>query len=85
MAALVATPLELPGQAEPSIVAGPDGGYVLTWIDRVDGGARLGYAQLDARGAVLRQGRIAEGKDWFVNWADFPSLAILDNGDWLTF
>ena len=85
LAALVATPLELPGQAEPSIVAGPDGGYVLTWIDRVDGGARLGYAQLDARGAVLRQGRIAEGKDWFVNWADFPSLAILDNGDWLTF
>ena len=84
-AAMVATPLELPGQAEPSVVAGPDDGYVLTWIDRVDGGARLSYAQLDARGAVQRQGRIAEGKDWFVNWADFPSLVILDNGDWLTF
>lgn len=83
--ALEATPLELPGQAEPSIVAGPDDGYVLTWIDRVDGGALLSYAQLDARGSVRRQGRIAEGKDWFVNWADFPSLAILDNGDWLTF
>ena len=84
-AALEATPLALPGQAEPSIGAGPGGGYVLTWIDRVDDGARLEFAQLDARGEVLRRGRIAEGSDWFVNGADFPSLAILDNGDWVTF
>jgi len=85
-AALEVRPLELPGQAEPSIVAGPGGGYVLTWTERREGGAaRLAFATLDAAGAVVRSGLIAEGRDWFVNWADFPSLAILDNGDWLTF
>lgn len=85
-AALEARQLPLPGQAEPSIVADPGGGYVLTWIERPEGGAaRLAYATLDADGAVARRGVIAEGRDWFVNWADFPSLAILDNGDWVSF
>jgi hypothetical protein len=28
---------------------------------------------------------IAKGCDWFVNWADFPSLTIAENGDWLSF
>jgi len=85
-AALEMTALALPGQAEPSIVAHPAGGYVLTWIDRVDGGgARLEFARLDDAGKVGQRGRIAQGDDWFVNWADFPSLAILDNGDWLSF
>lgn len=84
-AALEASALDLPGQAEPSIVAHPRGGFVLTWLERVEGGARLEFALLDGQGQVQRQGRIAEGRDWFVNWADFPSLAILDNGDWLSF
>lgn len=85
-AALEAQPLELPGMAEPSVVANGERGFVLTWIDRgPDGVTHLRFAALDRVGAVLREGEIASGKDWFVNWADFPSLAIADNGDWVTF
>jgi hypothetical protein len=83
---LEVVPLELPGQAEPSVVADRDGGFVLTHIDRDAGGvAHLRYALLDAAGRVEREGEITHGKDWFVNWADFPSLVIADNGDWVTF
>jgi hypothetical protein len=79
------TPLDLPGQAQSSLVADPSGGYVLTWIDREAEVAHLRFATLDARGDVQERGEIASGRDWFVNWADFPSLAIADNGDWVTF
>lgn len=33
----------------------------------------------------MGEGLIAEGKNWFVNWADTPSLTVLDNGDWVAF
>lgn len=28
---------------------------------------------------------VARGCDWFVNWADFPSLVVADNGHWVSF
>jgi hypothetical protein len=85
-AALESVALDLPGQAEPSIVADGERGFVLTWIDREPGGlAHLRFAALDLGGAPQREGEIASGDDWFVNWADFPALAIADNGDWVSF
>lgn len=77
--------LELPGQAQPSVVADPGGGFILSWIDREAGHAHLRFAELDRDGRLQRRGEIADGSDWFVNWADFPSLAVLDNGDWVSF
>jgi hypothetical protein len=81
---LTLTPLELPGQAQGSALA-TDQGFVLSWIDRENNEAALRFAELDATGAVQRRGDIARGSGWFVNWADFPSLVIADNGDWLSF
>ncbi|MGH8310103.1 MAG: sialidase family protein, partial [Steroidobacteraceae bacterium] len=46
--------------------------------------ASLWFAVIDRNGRELRRGRIATGANWFVNWADFPSLRVLDNGDWVT-
>ncbi|MBV6414039.1 MAG: hypothetical protein IT479_09630 [Xanthomonadales bacterium] len=68
----------------PSLAVDPRRGLVLTWQTRSAGVARLHYALLDGQGRELRRGEVASGRDWFVNWADFPSLAILDNGDWVT-
>ncbi len=57
--------------------------------------ARLRGAQAAHAGArrharaVADRGRrlqlVREGCNWFVNWADFPSAVVADNGDWLTF
>lgn len=58
---------------------------VLSWQARVDDGcAALRAAEWNPaskRFAPVRE--IASGCDWFVNWADIPSLLVTDNGDWL--
>ncbi|MGH8284710.1 MAG: sialidase family protein, partial [Steroidobacteraceae bacterium] len=71
-----------PGQ--PSVAVDPREGFVLTWQEREGGRASLWFAVIDRNGRELRRGRIATGANWFVNWADFPSLRVLDNGDWVT-
>lgn len=77
-------PIELPGQAQGSVLA-TERGFVLTWIEREPEAAVLRFAELDHDAAVRRQGEITRGRGWFVNWADFPMLAIADNGDWQSF
>jgi len=74
--------------AQPSIVSDNEDGFILTWQQRSDSGASLHFAQLDGDGQVQHRGVVARSTTehpWFVNWADFPSLAVLDNGDWVTF
>jgi hypothetical protein len=66
-----------PGSAEPNLTLGPDGRAYLSWIEPAPDSAHA------LRFAVLEGGRwseprtIASGRDWFVNWADFPALAVL--------
>ena len=73
---------DAPGQ--PSVAADPREGFVVTWQERVGDGHALRFAVLERDGHELRRGLIARGANWFVNWADFPSLVVLDNGDWVT-
>lgn len=81
------------GSAQPSVAVEAGRGFVLTWQTLAPRGARLHYAAVDRAGALTGTGIVAEaattGVDggparWFVNWADFPSLVVLDNGDWVT-
>ena len=70
--------------AEPSVAADPAGGFVLTWQARLaDGVTALEFARVSRDGERVAGGRIASGSGWFVNWADFPALVVLDDGDWL--
>lgn len=71
--------------AQPSVAVDPREGFVLTWQERDDGGDQLLFAVIGPDGAERRRGTIARGHDWFVNGADFPSLVVLDNGDWVSF
>lgn len=82
--ALQITLINLPGQAQGSVIA-TENGYLLSWIDREQDQAALRFVELDASGSVHRRGEISRGSGWFVNWADFPSLTLADNGDWLSF
>ena len=69
-----------PGSAEPSVERGADGRVYLSWIEPVpSGGHTLRFAAWE--GSRWSEARtVARGIDWFVNWADFPSLAALDDG-----
>lgn len=68
------------GSLAPSLFAAPDGRVYLSWIERTDETRRaLRFAVLQGT-AWSSPGTIAEGTDWFVNWADFPSLVVLPDG-----
>jgi hypothetical protein len=70
-------PPAAPGSGEPNLTVGPDGRVYLSWIEPAADSAHA------LRFAVLQDGRwseprtIASGRDWFVNWADFPAMAVL--------
>jgi hypothetical protein len=94
-ASLDLSPLDLeagPDTAQPSVAVDPGRGFIVTWQRRAGPRASLAFAELAPGGVVARRGVIADsattGVDgaaarWFVNWADFPSLVVLDNGDWV--
>lgn len=74
-----------PNASTPSLAVDPARGLIITWQSRQGSESSLHYALLSAEGRELRRGVIASGSDWFVNWADFPSLTVLDNNDWVTY
>lgn len=73
-------PLPAPaGAAQPDLVAAPDGTLLLSWIEPRDDGHLLRFARHGTGGWSAPQ-TIAEGDDWFVNWADTPHLAATADG-----
>lgn len=65
--------------AQPSLSRGTDGALNLSWIERSGNGHRLRFARYaNRRWSETRT--IAEGDNWFVNWADFPSTTQLPDG-----
>lgn len=72
-----------PGAMGSSLATGPDGGVWLSWLEpRGDERWALRFSRLDAaRGLWSEPRTIAEGADWFANWADFPTLTILSPRD----
>ncbi|HEX7315511.1 MAG TPA: sialidase family protein [Pyrinomonadaceae bacterium] len=65
---------------EPELFAGADGRVVLSWVEkRGEKRHALRFALRDAAGWSEAR-TVAEGDDWFVNWADFPSVITLADG-----
>lgn len=69
-----------PRSSVPNLVRGDDGEVYLSWIE-VDAAANptLRFSVWQG-GGWSRARTIAAGEDWFVNWADFPSMAALADG-----
>lgn len=73
-----------PGSGEPNLAAGPDGRAWLSWIEPAgEHRHRLMLSQRAAGGDWSAAQTIAEGDDWVVNWADFPSVAVDPDGSTL--
>lgn len=68
-----------PASAEPNLSVAPDGRVLLSWIEAADSGHSLRFAAWSNSGWSAPR-TIARGTDWFVNWADFPSLIQLRDG-----
>lgn len=69
------------GSAQPNLAVSPDGQQVyLSWIERLgEGRFSLRFAVKEGAGWSAPR-VIAEGTNWFVNWADFPSMVVLPDG-----
>ena len=70
------------GSLAPSFASVEDGRVVLTWLEPVKAGHALRFSVLDETGFGPAR-TIAQGDDWFANWADTPGLFVLPNGDWI--
>ncbi len=55
-------------------------GVLLSWIERAGDLATLKFAERTAAGWSAAR-TVASGRDWFVNWADVPSVMRLPNGN----
>ena len=65
---------------EPNLTATPDGRIVLSWVEKLDAKRyALRTAVRDQKGWSEAL-TVAEGDNWFVNWADFPSVIGLYDG-----
>ena len=68
------------GSAEGNLTVGPDGRVYLSWLEPApDSAMALRFAAYDGTRWSATQ-TISSGRNMFVNWADFPSLAVLANG-----
>lgn len=69
-----------PGSGQPNLAVSPDGRVYLSWIERLgEGRFSLRFAVKEGAGWSAPR-VIAEGSNWFVNWADFPSMIALPDG-----
>lgn len=68
------------GQAH--LARGDTAGVIMSWVEeRAGGGHRLMYSVLDG-GRWGTPVAIAGGDNWFINWADFPSVIEVRPGFW---
>lgn len=61
------------------VVADESGEIYLSWVSQDAKHATLAFARLTSEGWDAAQ-VISEGRNWFVNWADFPVLSVDSSG-----
>ncbi len=68
------------GSGQPNLAVSPDGRVHLSWIERLgEGRFSLRFSTLESNSWTAPR-TIAEGSNWFVNWADFPSMVAMPDG-----
>ena len=67
-----------PGAMGSSLTRGPDNAVYLSWLEPAGGDVwAMKFARYDIAAVRWSEARtIARGADWFINWADFPVLAV---------
>lgn len=65
----------------PNLAQSEDGLTVLSWIESAGDAHLLRFSQF-VDGQWTQPSTVAEGENWFVNWADFPSVVPAANGLW---
>lgn len=65
----------------PYLIKGDDEELYMSWVEKGDANhASLKYSKLASSGWSASE-LIAEGNNWFINWADYPMIAIDNHGN----
>jgi hypothetical protein len=79
-AEIVAPPA--PGSRYPDLASTPGGMPVMSWLEpATDGGFALRYSTWTGSSWTGTR-TLTSGRDWFVNWADFPSVVPVSRSLW---
>jgi hypothetical protein len=70
-----------PGSGQPRFAADSAGNPVVSWLEPVGDGHALRYARFE-RGAFSMPHTVVVRDDFFVNWADMPSVRPIDGELW---
>ncbi len=69
-----------PDSEAPNLHTGPDGSIYMSWIEWTpDTTSILNFSRYDGTSWVEKR-EVARGNNWFVNWADFPSITAFEDG-----
>ena len=66
-----------PGSGEPYLATGPSGRIYMSWLEPADSSHALRFAFLEGN-RWSSPSTVRTGRDFFVNWADFPSIHVVD-------
>lgn len=92
LSAFEVTSLSLPAagdSAQPDLVSSADGSLYLSWVVKLGKVHRLRFSRVESAGddrvggdkvQWLPAQTVAQGDDWFVNWADTPHLVVFSDG-----
>ena len=69
-----------PNSGMPFLAPSRDGGAILSWLEPLTPERYSLRASRWRKGAWSEPQEIAAGDNWFINWADFPSIVELDSG-----
>jgi hypothetical protein len=64
---------------EPFLFTSPQGETYLSWIEKSDSINIFKFTKLEGE-TFSPETTIAQGTDWFVNWADYPQMSAFANG-----
>ena len=65
--------------AEPNLTVASDGSVILSWVEELAERDHVLRFSVRNGGVWSKPLEVARGNDWFVNWADFPSVIALPN------
>lgn len=86
--ALAFTEIEVPADSSsmfPALTFNPEGELLLNWLYEPDTLSRLMMSRWSQEQSWSAPQEITTGSEWFINWADFPSLAANAGGQLVTY
>ena len=69
-----------PGSMSPHLSTSKSNVTILNWLEPIDDGHRIQFSKFDSE--WTSPSSVTQGNDWFINWADFPSVINFNENEY---